>query len=235
MVPPPYLLFPRRVEGGSTQGALCKGVVLITAMSDQIQKVLKRAQQQYVQAAGAEGSSQSQTAKYKALERTVKPEVQWPADAGAATKAVSRVRPEHWLLVVSAWEYLSLQISTQASNQVWLDYYAGDYGAQARAMGRLAAAGGLLGFLLKPMLAQASDVFGRKPLLLISYFIQAAVKSGIALAPMSISVPLLAVSQYLLGFVTWELSTQTIDSAIGTHPLRVALNRCLVAVERVAK
>ena len=82
---------------------------------------------------------------------------------------------------------------------------------------------GVLGFLLKPMFAQLSDVFGRKPLLLISYAIQAAVKSGIALAPPSVSVPLLAVSQYLLGFVTWELSTQTIDSALGKHVLSVEL------------
>jgi MFS family permease len=176
-----------------------------------VQKALKRAHAQYV-----EGEPSSQTERYRALERTVRPEVQWPGKEVGATQAKSsRVRPEHWLLVVSAWEYLSLQISAQASNQVWLDFYAGDYGAQARAMGRLAAAGGLLGFLLKPMLAQASDVFGRKPLLLISYVIQAVVKSGIALAPPSVSVPLLAVSQYLLGFVTWELSTQTIDSAIG--------------------
>jgi hypothetical protein len=188
-------------------------------MSSQVQQALKRAHVQYVQSAGA-GDGASPTAKYRALERTVRPEVQWPAHdkpQSAHDKCQSRIRPENWLLVVSAWEYLSLQLSTQASNQVWLDFYGGDYGAQARAMGRLAAAGGLLGFFLKPMLAQASDVVGRKPLLLISYFIQAVVKSGIAVAPPSVSLPLLAVSQYLLGFVTWELSTQTIDSAIGEH------------------
>ncbi len=188
-------------------------------MSAVLQQALKRAHVAYVATEAVEGVQSSQTERYRALERTVRPGVQWPgkevaADAAQSAKS-SRNRPEHWLLVVSAWEYLSLQISTQASNQVWLDFYAGDYGAQARAMGRLAAAGGLLGFLLKPMLAQASDVFGRKPLLLISYAIQAVVKSGIALAPTSISVPLLAASQYLIGFVTWELSTQTIDSAIG--------------------
>jgi hypothetical protein len=126
------------------------------------------------------------------------------------------IPPENWLLLVSAWEYLSLMISTQASNQVWLDFYAGDYGAQTRAMSRLSAAGGLLGFFVKPLLAQASDVCGRKPLLLLSYVVQVVAKGGIAVAPPSVSVPLLAVSQYLLGFVTWELSQQTIDSAIGT-------------------
>ena len=130
-------------------------------------------------------------------------------------------RPENWLLIVSAWEYLSLMLSTQASNQVWLDFYAGDYGAQARAMGKLSAAGGALGFVVKPVLAQLSDVYGRKPLLLLSYIIQIFVKGGIAVAPASISVPLLAVSQYLLGFVTWELSAQTIDAAIGKAHTRL--------------
>lgn len=142
------------------------------------------------------------------------------ADEGTSK---ARIRPEYWLLVVSSWEYLSLQISTQASHQVWLDFYAGDYGAQARAMGRLSAAGGLLGFFLRPLLAQASDVFGRKPLLLLSYAIQAVVKSGIAMSPLTVSVPLLATSQYLLGFVTWELSTQTIDSALGKYFSLIAL------------
>ena len=82
-------------------------------------------------------------------------------------------------------------------------------------MGLLSAAGSGVGFLLKPSLALLSDVVGRKPVLTMSYFLQALVKGAVALAPPHLSVPLLAVSQYLLGCVTWELSAQTIDACLG--------------------
>eukprot|EP01046_Picozoa_sp_COSAG06_P056518 COSAG06_NODE_10715_length_1630_cov_3.160679_1_plen_65_part_10 len=49
------------------------------------------------------------------------------ADEAALAPGRGGIPPENWLLLVSAWEYLSLMISTQASNQVWLDFYAGDY------------------------------------------------------------------------------------------------------------
>ena len=45
-------------------------------MSGRVQETLKSAHVQYVQA--LQGGSQSATESYRALERTVKPEVQWP-------------------------------------------------------------------------------------------------------------------------------------------------------------
>ena len=131
------------------------------------------------------------------------------------SSSASSARPERWLLFISTAEYLGLSVSLQASSEVWLRYYGGDYGAQARMMGMLSAGGSAVGFLLKPSLALLSDVYGRKPMLIMSYIIQALVKGAIALAPPRLSVPLLAASQYLLGCVTWELSAQTIDACFG--------------------
>ena len=122
---------------------------------------------------------------------------------------------EQWLLVASTVEYLGLSVSLQASSEIWLRYYAGDLGGQARMMGLLSAIGSGIGFLVKPSLALLGDVVGRKPMLLMSYLIQAVVKGAVALAPPQLSVPLLAASQYLLGCVTWELSAQTIDACLG--------------------
>lgn len=133
----------------------------------------------------------------------------------AATRPGNVKFPERWLLFVSTVEYLGLSVSLQASSEVWLRYYAGDYGAQARTMGLLSASGGAIGFLIKPSLAQLSDVYGRKPMLILSFVTQALIKGAIALCPPRLSVPLLAVSQYLLGCVTWELSAQTIDACLG--------------------
>eukprot|EP01043_Picozoa_sp_COSAG02_P052665 COSAG02_NODE_5708_length_4104_cov_6.627216_4_plen_104_part_00 len=55
---------------------------------------------------------------------------------------------EQWLLVASTVEYLGLSVSLQASSEVWLRYYAGDLGGQARMMGLLSAAGSGVGNLV---------------------------------------------------------------------------------------
>ncbi len=137
--------------------------------------------------------------------------LRWAATGGVG----GLLSAEQWLLVASTVEFLGLSVSLQASSEVWLRYYAGDLGGQARMMGLLSAAGSGIGFLLKPSLALLGDVIGRKPMLVMSYLIQALVKGAVALAPPQFSVPLLAVSQYLLGCVTWELSAQTIDACLG--------------------
>ena len=138
-------------------------------------------------------------------------------DSGSDRPAAGALglRPDWWLVIASSLEYLAISISTQASNQLWLDRFGGDYAAQARVMGRLSSGAAVLGLFLRPLVAQSSDIFGRKPLLLLAYGLQTLLKGGIAAAPEQLRLPLLALSQYLLGFVTWESSMFTISAAIG--------------------
>ena len=54
-------------------------------------------------------------------------------DSGSDRPAAGALglRPDWWLVIASSLEYLAISISTQASNQLWLDRFGGDYAAQA--------------------------------------------------------------------------------------------------------
>ena len=63
--------------------------------------------------------------------------------------------------------WISLMLGYQAEYLIWQARFPGDFAAQARVMGTVLSAGGVVSFLLNPVLAAVADAFGRKPLLLL--------------------------------------------------------------------
>ena len=92
----------------------------------------------------------------------------------------------------------------QASTQIWLDHFAGDFAAHAATMTRLSTASAAIGFVVKPVLASLSDVYGRRPLLLLPPVLNTALKAAMVFAPHAANVQLLR-AQHLLGAFTWEV------------------------------
>ena len=69
------------------------------------------------------------------------------------------------LLAASVTRNLAISVRNLSEQQIWLDAYSGDFGAQARAQGLLESVSGILGFILNPILGGISDSMGRKPLM----------------------------------------------------------------------
>ena len=129
-----------------------------------------------------------------------------------------KARASSWLFVCSLSQSLCSNISLQAKNQMFLDYFAGDFAAHARVMTTLSSVSAIVGFFLKPLFASMTDKYGRKPLLALSPILQSANFFAIALCPMSWIITTLMVQQVLQSF-TWETSRIASDAACKSFPL----------------
>ena len=135
-----------------------------------------------------------------------------PADRQMTER--EKARASSWLFVCSLSQSLCSNISLQAKNQMFLDYFAGDFAAHARVMTTLSSVSAIVGFFLKPLFASMTDKYGRKPLLALSPILQSANFFAIALCPMSWIITTLMVQQVLQSF-TWETSRIASDAAYG--------------------
>ena len=118
------------------------------------------------------------------------------------------------LFLLSLIQSFSSSLSMQASNQIWLDHFNGDFAAHARVMTRVSMFSSIFGFFVKPLIASATDRFGRKPLLFLSPAMQFVLKLGMCLAP-SHRLVVFQMAQYLLGSVTYESAHIATDAAYG--------------------
>ena len=62
---------------------------------------------------------------------------------------------------------VALSLPMAAEQEIWLRHFQGDFGANARQQGLLQAADGVVGLLCNPLIASATDAFGRRPLLIL--------------------------------------------------------------------
>jgi MFS transporter, DHA1 family, tetracycline resistance protein len=58
-------------------------------------------------------------------------------------------------------------LTTQATMQIWMDSYAGDFAGLARAQGLCASLGSLINFVVGPAGGALSDAMGRKPMMFV--------------------------------------------------------------------
>ena len=153
-----------------------------------------------------------------------------PADRQMTER--EKARASSWLFVCSLSQSLCSNISLQAKNQMFLDYFAGDFAAHARVMTTLSSVSAIVGFFLKPLFASMTDKYGRKPLLALSPILQSANFFAIALCPMSWIITTLMVQQVLQSF-TWETSRIASDAACKPFPLtsHLGLLRSCISVE----
>ena len=110
----------------------------------------------------------------------------------------------------------------QAEFLIWEQHFAGNFSSQARVMGAVLSASGLFSFLLNPLLACASDTFGRKPLLLLGSASSLAKYLLIGLRP---SVPSVAFGHLLVCTLdSWMLGTFAAAGDVHRqHPAKLAL------------
>lgn len=112
-----------------------------------------------------------------------------------------KVTASNWLFACSLLQTFGMQISQQATNQIWLDHFAGDFSAHARMMTRLSSTSSIIGFVVKPWLASMTDKFGRKRLLALSPLLQGMFKCAMTVCPRHLLVPLLT-GQYIASSFT---------------------------------
>jgi hypothetical protein len=120
----------------------------------------------------------------------------------------------NWLFASNLLQTFGMMISMQSTNQIWLDHFAGDFGAHARVMTRLSSVSNVIGFIIKPMLASSTDKFGRKPLLSLSPVLQFILKGAMVLCPTRWLVSLLSL-QYMSSAFTYETGRIATDAAHG--------------------
>ena len=78
------------------------------------------------------------------------------------------LRAANWLLASSFLSTFAMSLTMQATTEIWLGHFAGDFTRHARRMTSLGTLSSVLGFFIKPLLASLSDAHGRVPLLFLS-------------------------------------------------------------------
>jgi len=82
--------------------------------------------------------------------------------------AERKKRRTGWLLIATGGLHMvALSLPMAAEQEIWLRHFQGDFGANARQQGLLQAADGVVGLLCNPLIASATDAFGRRPLLIL--------------------------------------------------------------------
>ena len=72
------------------------------------------------------------------------------------------------LMLCQVCRSFGIMIRMQTETQIWINAFAGDFAGQALMQGNVESAGGVLGFILTPVLGGLSDAIGRRPLMIMS-------------------------------------------------------------------
>ena len=88
---------------------------------------------------------------------------------GAVVDEALRKRTIGWQLVFgTGMHFLGSMIGMQAEQEIWIKHFAGNFAANASMNGRLQALSGIISFAINPIIAAASDAFGRRPCMLVA-------------------------------------------------------------------
>ena len=109
------------------------------------------------------------------------------------------LRAANWLLASSFLSTFAMSLTMQATTEIWLGHFAGDFTRHARRMTSLGTLSSVLGFFIKPVLASLSDAHGRVPLLFLSPAVNLALTTLMAAAPPGWRVPILTTRCASLG------------------------------------
>ena len=109
------------------------------------------------------------------------------------------LRAANWLLASSFLSTFAMSLTMQATTEIWLGHFAGDFTRHARRMTSLGTLSSVLGFFIKPLLASLSDAHGRVPLLFLSPSVNLALTTLMAVAPPGWRVPILTTRCASLG------------------------------------
>ncbi len=87
---------------------------------------------------------------------------------GGADDSALRKRIGWQLVFGTGMHFIGMMIGMQAEQEIWIQHFAGDFAANASMTGRLQSISGIISFAINPIIAAASDAFGRRPCMLVA-------------------------------------------------------------------
>ena len=132
------------------------------------------------------------------------------AAAAAAAAAATASRQQRAVSGLSACMMLrnfAVMVRLQNEQDIWFTAFGSNFAGMARAQGTLSSIAGAVGFVIGPLLGGVSDAYGRRPLMVLSQALSAAVGVLITIRP---SIPMLVVRQLLMPVSSepWEAGYQ---------------------------
>jgi DHA1 family tetracycline resistance protein-like MFS transporter len=117
--------------------------------------------------------------------------------AGSSAEAGLRPNkaPNVLIYCTSAAHMLSLQLNMQATREIWLRHYKGNFIAQAKMMTSLLAFSNAVGIFVNPVLASACDAYGRKPVKMSGLLLSGINRMICAMHPTANSIVLTSILQ----------------------------------------